>query len=434
MAIATLDAIIGKVRRLTSSLNSTQLTDDQIIDYLNSFYLYDFPAEFRALDLKDTYTFNTIAGIDTYPFDIDHWINVQEPCYVAKRNVSLFQDKYAFYQYNFNTTGPWQQIQTLTTASTGTITNITQANPGVVTSVNHGLLTGNQILISDVVGMTEVNGVTFTITVLTANTFSIGVDTTAYGAYVSGGSYTVNAFSGTLQNTPIIRSIMNNPMVTTRTAPTSVFPVGYPPSFGQANIGRIQNFLITANIANGNTLNITDDGAGNLIGDIGVGANSVNYSTGLINVTFSSPIPSGNDVNVWYNPVVLNTPLAIYYGQNQLVLRPVPDKGYIVELTAYRLPSQALLGTLNTSAPDMTGRPEEKEWWECLAVGTAKKVYEDRLDMDGVAMMDKMLQERYQVCYSRTYANLGKRRIATIYADQMNFTNTVGPFGASTLS
>lgn len=361
MAIATLDAIIGKVRRLTSSLNSTQLTDDQIIDYLNSFYLYDFPAEFRALDLKDTYTFNTIAGIDTYPFDIDHWINVQEPCYVAKRNVSLFQDKYAFYQYNFNTTSPWQQIQ-----------------------------------------------------------------------QIAQGNGTSGPYTNTLQNTPILRSIMNKPMVTTNTAPTGTFPAGYPPSFGQANIGRIQNFLITANISNGSTLNATDDGAGNLIGDVTAG--TINYDTGAITVTFNQNVPSGNDVNVWYNPVVLNTPLAIYYGQNQLVLRPVPDKGYIVELTAYRLPSQALLGTLNTSAPDMTGRPEEKEWWECLAVGTAKKVYEDRLDMDGVAMMDKMLQERYQVCYSRTYANLGKRRIATIFADQMNFTNTVGPFGASTLS
>ena len=92
MAIATLSAIIDKVRKLTLSPNSSNITDAQIIDYINSFYLFDFPAEFRSLDLKNLYTFNTIKGIDTYPFDIDHWINIQEPVFCAKRQIKLFSD------------------------------------------------------------------------------------------------------------------------------------------------------------------------------------------------------------------------------------------------------------------------------------------------------------------------------------------------------
>ena len=67
------------------------------------------------------------------------------------------------------------------------ITDITQANPGVVTTAtNHGLTTGDQVTLVDVVGMTEVNGVTFTVTVLTPTTFSI-VDTSGFTAYISGG-------------------------------------------------------------------------------------------------------------------------------------------------------------------------------------------------------------------------------------------------------
>lgn len=71
-----------------------------------------------------------------------------------------------------------------------TITNITNANPAVVTTSSaHGFTTGENVTITGVVGMTEVNGNTYAITVLSSTTFQLdGVDSTAYGAYTSGGS------------------------------------------------------------------------------------------------------------------------------------------------------------------------------------------------------------------------------------------------------
>lgn len=68
------------------------------------------------------------------------------------------------------------------------ITGATQANPGQITAVGHGFATGDEVLIDGVLGMTQLNGVTFTITSTGANTFTIGVNTSAYTAYVSGGS------------------------------------------------------------------------------------------------------------------------------------------------------------------------------------------------------------------------------------------------------
>ena len=78
--------------------------------------------------------------------------------------------------------------------STTSITEITNANPGVVTTnINHGLTTGqNNVHIAGVVGMTGVNGGPYTVTVLTPKTFTFGIDTTASGAYVSGGVVTPN--------------------------------------------------------------------------------------------------------------------------------------------------------------------------------------------------------------------------------------------------
>lgn len=68
------------------------------------------------------------------------------------------------------------------------VTAITQANPGVVTTqLNHGLTTGTVALINGIVGMTELNNEPLTVTVLTEKTFSVGVDTTSFFAYISGG-------------------------------------------------------------------------------------------------------------------------------------------------------------------------------------------------------------------------------------------------------
>lgn len=65
------------------------------------------------------------------------------------------------------------------------ITGITKANPGVVTAPFHGLTTGKEVYLTGITGMTELNGRVFTVTVLTANTFSIGVDTTGYGTFTA---------------------------------------------------------------------------------------------------------------------------------------------------------------------------------------------------------------------------------------------------------
>lgn len=70
-----------------------------------------------------------------------------------------------------------------------TITAITQANPAVVTSAAHGLANGDEVHISGVVGMTQVNSRRFIVAGVTANTFQLsGENSTAYTAYSSAGT------------------------------------------------------------------------------------------------------------------------------------------------------------------------------------------------------------------------------------------------------
>jgi hypothetical protein len=75
--------------------------------------------------------------------------------------------------------------------STLGVANFTAANPGLVTTtINHGYATGQVAVVSGV-SPGGYNG-TYTITVLTEKTFSVGVNTSGFGTYASGGVITPN--------------------------------------------------------------------------------------------------------------------------------------------------------------------------------------------------------------------------------------------------
>lgn len=99
-----------------------------------------------------------------------------------------------------------------------TITGITRANPAVITANSHGLLNGDKVLLSDILGLADpedeedepesrLNGISVLVKNKTANTFEItdldgnNIDTSStseYTAYVSGGKARlyVSAISG----------------------------------------------------------------------------------------------------------------------------------------------------------------------------------------------------------------------------------------------
>src|SRR5258708_5195489 len=78
--------------------------------------------------------------------------------------------------------------------SATTISGITQANPAVVHDVAHGYTTADWVLIQNVVGMTQVNTNYYIFTVMDADHYSLNnlnnihINSTAYSAYISGGT------------------------------------------------------------------------------------------------------------------------------------------------------------------------------------------------------------------------------------------------------
>ena len=75
-----------------------------------------------------------------------------------------------------------------------TIANASNGDPCVITSSAHGFTTGDIINIQSVAGMTEINNLSFVVTVIDPDTFSLdGISSIPYNSYTSGGTASSNA-------------------------------------------------------------------------------------------------------------------------------------------------------------------------------------------------------------------------------------------------
>lgn len=120
---------------------------------------------------------------------------------------------YAYVVTSVNSTGLDESAaSTQSVAPVVSITGVTQANPGVFTSSgNHGRVPGQAVVIGGIVGMTQANGSYKVVSTPTANTLTVGtettifgtptvtpLDTTTFGAYVSGGQIGSSTISNNL--------------------------------------------------------------------------------------------------------------------------------------------------------------------------------------------------------------------------------------------
>jgi len=82
MSDSTLAQIKKKVRRLTASPSTNQLTESDLEEYIDTFYEQDFPSHLKTWNLHDKLEFFTIANEDQYAFDTDLYHGVLPPVYI----------------------------------------------------------------------------------------------------------------------------------------------------------------------------------------------------------------------------------------------------------------------------------------------------------------------------------------------------------------
>lgn len=150
-----------------------------------------------------------------------------------------------------------------------TVSNITQANPCVVTtSAAHGYQTNQQVVFTDLGdcgivnhGMPQLDGNTYGITVLTSTTFSLydistgdAINSTAYGVYVSGGR--VNMVSRVIS----LNNPQQYPYLVTPYRPTNFRydPIVYGLTAGTSVMGSDGDVFLIEVIKYGNVQNLGD--------------------------------------------------------------------------------------------------------------------------------------------------------------------------------
>jgi hypothetical protein len=145
---------------------------------------------------------------------------------------------------------------------------------------------------------------------------------------------------------------------------------------------------------------------------------SLNYVTGVYQIILIDPPAAGQQIYCQAIPYVPARPQAILYFDDYFLVRPVPDMPYRIELEAYVRPTE-LLST--SQSPDLAN------WWQYIAYGAAKKVFEDRLDQDSIMLILPEFKHQERLVNRKTIIQMSNERVSTIYSEQGN-TITGGGF------
>lgn len=326
MTTSTLTDIRTKVRRLTGRPSVQQISDSQIDDYINTFYLYDLPANIKLFTLHTTFEFLTTPNVDQYDLT------------------------------TLQTTINGEQVDVLNT--------YTNFQPPIYIS-------GYQSFWSQSVEqffrmypkLAEIN------TTLT-------------------GDGTVGPYTFALENSPVLQGCVT--VGTIDSTEQTVKVIDEPQSRTTGSWLQLEK------------VNPADPNPGG----------TINYLTSEGSITFNNTIPLGNEITVTAVPYKANRPQALNYYDNIFTLRPVPDKVYKVSMNAYIIPTELLKADQN---------PELKQWWQYLAYGASKKIFEDSQDPDGVTQIFPGFKEQERLVLRRTIVQHTVERTATIYTEMTQF-------------
>jgi hypothetical protein len=95
-----LSAIQSKIRRLTGRPSANQLSDADLLNYINRYYLLKFPLEIRPMELETWFEATLTAGQDTYLLDdlsFDGYLSIGNPMTINSYPLECYYDPDEFY-------------------------------------------------------------------------------------------------------------------------------------------------------------------------------------------------------------------------------------------------------------------------------------------------------------------------------------------------
>ena len=371
-----LESIITYIRRIVKTPSNASLSDSLITDYVNRFWLMDMDARLQLFDLKTKFQFETIPGIASYnlplysaqsstlqstitPFPA--YQGVFGPAYTNGIQCPFYTSREDFYRI-------WPNyIQALTPVATGDGATLTfqldlpffPAIPGHV----------------DITGIIA----------------SATSDATA----LAGGPI----FSDTLVPMPFT-SLSPGVYITYTNANGSVTTIVDSGQFFTSGTNtELYGLLVQSGGPGSSTATL---------GTYSTTRNTVNYNTGVVNVTF--PSAPGSDVAIqaqcyFYQQGI---PRAILYYDNEITIRPPPDISYLIEMDAYLTPAAFLSTSQAIPFAYMA---------EYVARGAARKILSDTGDWEQFQAYEPLFIEQEMLVWKRSQRIFTSTRTGTIFSD-----------------
>ena len=348
----------SKVRKLSGTPSTNQLSDADLDEYIENFYLQDLMAMLNLEELDDWYYLRTYENIERYG-TLPENFSLKGPAYVNGRLVSLFDDETLFFEDYPQTYQSRENVGTgdgATTNFTGTLSEnpispqnlifdddlevfsprkleidaLTAAsNAAVTTRQNHLLSTGDLVMISKISeGMLQINNRVSKITKTSNTAFTLdSVDSSSFTAYTSGGEV----------------------------IPMSVVPL-------EGNLG---------------------------------GTGTATISTGAFDITFATAPASSQDIRANYEAYRAGEPDAVLWNDREVIVRPVPDATYDVKIGVSSRPRDLRDSDGNFDADATLARDD---WGKFVCYGAAIDILNDRNQQEiAAALMPQFSQLKEQV-------------------------------------
>ncbi len=97
--------IRAKVRKITGRPDVNQMSDATVDQYINNYYQYDLPEQYKSIDLKTTFSFTTQPNVDQYPLTnfsttsdtLDLYYSFEPPVYASGYQINYYQSRDLFF-------------------------------------------------------------------------------------------------------------------------------------------------------------------------------------------------------------------------------------------------------------------------------------------------------------------------------------------------
>jgi len=380
--------VITYVRRIVKSPSNAVLSDDLIIDYINRFWIMDVDARMQLFDLKKKYQFETVPGVDKYNMPLYSmqtesggqtigmypvYQGFLSPAYINGVEASLHTQEKGFYNIFPNIIQPLNVVALGNGGPTYTIQLPILGNPSPPNPPLTGILRGH----------IDIQGI-----IATGNNQDPPINNTLLVSAAA-------PYNG--------NSIIPVTSVDAQVWITSIDATG-------ANVVVCDSGqFLTNNVNYGLLMSPGSAPYGNsaLTGGYTTISNTVNYFTGVINVTFPVSIPQGNNINVQVFYYQTGLPRAILYYNNTLTLRSPPDTQYLIELEAYMTPAAFMTSGDAIPFAYMS---------EYIARGAARKILSDTGDVEQFQFYEPLFREQELLVWKRSQRQWTNNRTETIYS------------------